>query len=320
MLFAVKINAQDVQLVTLQHGDNTSVFYGADGFINALNAAVDKDLITLSSGVFTPTTITKAVTIQGAGYVNDIANNRYRTSFGSNLNIKMPSGKEGLNIEGIYCGYTINIDDTIVSLTFKKCCFTYVRFIKHTVNCNINQCRIQEFFPDMSSENLCVSNSIIGIIHSNYTDSQLSYQNDIIVGCTGDYTTHGYYNITANFKNCIINPAGIDPRSSAYNNASMNNIADLQNLTAQSNNWLVSASDLFANSSENTYNESYTYKLNDAAAAKYLGTDGKQIGIYGGDTSFTDVPSNPQIIKRAISDKSTTDGKLNVNITVEAQP
>jgi hypothetical protein len=31
------------------------------------------------------------------------------------------------------------------------------------------------------------------------------------------------------------------------------------------------------------------------------------------------VPSNPQITKREISEKSTTDGKLKVNITVEAQ-
>lgn len=44
--------AQDVQMATLQHGDELSAFYGADAFAKALEKADDNDVINLSSGAF----------------------------------------------------------------------------------------------------------------------------------------------------------------------------------------------------------------------------------------------------------------------------
>lgn len=55
--------AQDVQMATLQHGDELSVFYGADAFAAALEKADDNDVINLSSGVFKGVSITKPVKI-----------------------------------------------------------------------------------------------------------------------------------------------------------------------------------------------------------------------------------------------------------------
>ena len=73
--------AQDVQLATLQQGEDLKVFYGADALKNALDAASTGDLITLSAGTFNDVTITKAVTIQGAGYVTDVQSGNFQPFF-----------------------------------------------------------------------------------------------------------------------------------------------------------------------------------------------------------------------------------------------
>ena len=67
-----------------------------------------------------------------------------------------------------------------------------------------------------------------------------------------------------------------------------------------------------------TYNDSEKYDLTDEAKTKYLGTDGKQIGIYGGSLPYEEDPTTPQITKCNVAAKSTADGKLSVDIEVKA--
>lgn len=59
-------------------------------------------------------------------------------------------------------------------------------------------------------------------------------------------------------------------------------------------------------------------ELTDEAKTKYLGTDGTEVGIYGGSLPFVSRPSNPQITKLNVASKSTADGKLSVDIEVKA--
>ena len=62
-----------------------------------------------------------------------------------------------------------------------------------------------------------------------------------------------------------------------------------------------------------TFNE--TYELTDEAKATYLGSDGTQVGLYGG-MGFDLVPSTLQITKCEVSPRSTKDGKISVSIEV----
>lgn len=62
-----------------------------------------------------------------------------------------------------------------------------------------------------------------------------------------------------------------------------------------------------------TFHESY--ELTDEAKATYLGSDGTQIGIYGG-MGFELVPSTLQITKCEVSPRATKDGKISVSIEV----
>ena len=59
--------AQTSLMATLNHEGTISTFYGTTALQQAHAAAVSGDVITLSSGTFLSTDITKAVTIRGAG-------------------------------------------------------------------------------------------------------------------------------------------------------------------------------------------------------------------------------------------------------------
>ena len=59
--------AQSSLVATLSHEGSTTAFYGAEALGNALNAAQNGDVITLSSGSFAAKNISKGVTIRGAG-------------------------------------------------------------------------------------------------------------------------------------------------------------------------------------------------------------------------------------------------------------
>lgn len=48
-------------------------------------------------------------------------------------------------------------------------------------------------------------------------------------------------------------------------------------------------------------------------------SDNTEIGIHGGTSPFTSIPSNPQIVSKEIAAETDEEGKLAVKIKVEAQ-
>ncbi len=313
--------AQDVHIATLQHGENMKVFYGADGLKDALAAAVQGDLITLSAGTFNAATINKGVTIQGAGYVTDEENGRYPTTITGEWEIK--GGAENITIEGVYNGATIYLgrsggDDSyklpIVGLTIKKCRLSKLSTdcgwgnAGQTANCTIVQCRIADRIDisGMKQENFLIKNSIISILCETKPTSTVSVENCVLsVGPTN-----------AMFKNSILFGGMPLQTSSAYNNVLIN--ANIDIVSVKSGNMFSDENTLFGKGIYN-YTDTETYELTESARATFLGTDGTQVGIFGGSNPFTDVPTNPQIVSKSIETKSSADGKLKVNITVKAQ-
>jgi hypothetical protein len=74
---------------------------------------------------------------------------------------------------------------------------------------------------------------------------------------------------------------------------------------------------VFKTCRDGKWSDSETFELTDDCIANYKGTDGTQVGIYGGSMPFSITPSNPQITKCNVASKSTADGKLSVDITVQ---
>jgi len=315
-IFGINVYAQDIAIATLQQGDNMQVFYGAGALGSALEAADHGDLITLSAGNFSAANINKAVIIQGAGYVTDLENGRYPTVISNYFEIRLPDDAEGLIIEGVYHNSDINVRNPATLLTLKKCRSVNVRFEAKSKNCVIDQCRIGGLVPDAESENLYVKNSVINTIEGNSSSATLYVENCVIAGCIRN-------TITVLLKNNIISDV-IDNygfiRSSLTNSTVYNNVfiqGNADGAVIQSGNMSSDAETLFGYPI--AYDDNKTYELTTASAAAFLGTDGKQVSIYGGATPFTNVPGNPQITKKEIDAEVPFDGKLKVNITVEAQ-
>lgn len=297
--------SQDRQLATLQHGADLQVFYGLSAFKSAMAAAVDGDIITLSAGTFTSENITKAVTIQGAGYVNDPANGRFMTNLSGNLSIVLPEGAKGVKIEGINTHNVVYVGRA-TEFIFKRCRFQELRFTEQSVNCQILQCRVGNLYPDKSSENLLLKNSVIYQLLGNGDNATLLAENCVFIS---------YYNnnTVVTYKNCIVDTPSRNSSSIAYNSISRDSFS----ASVQQNT--VSGLDLGANVIEGNFDWESPLKLKADAATKYIGIDGTQVGIYGGTTPFTDIPSNPQIKSKEIAAQTDENGKLSVKITVEAQ-
>lgn len=62
-----------------------------------------------------------------------------------------------------------------------------------------------------------------------------------------------------------------------------------------------------------------TYELTDEAAATYKGTDGTQLGIFGGSYPYTLTPSTPVVTKVVMPSTPDANGKLPFEITVETR-
>lgn len=319
LVMSVCAKAQDVQVATLQHGDAMSAYYGADAFKNAMEAAESGDLISLSAGSFNAASITKAVKIQGAGYVQDLGSQRYRTSINGDLNITLEESEAGLTIEGIWHDNNMNLNGNLQQFTIAKSRCNSIIFGSNSYSLNslIKQCRIVgELNPSGTSQNLCLYNSVANKIGSNAENSTIHVKNSIITGVCGLPYNGGSYNIYGTFENSIISRPTPNVNCSVYN--CITGPYDFNTSTRQNcthfDNW---PSEIFVN---NTFDvDGGDFRLTDEAAAQYLGRDGTQIGIYGGDTPFTDVPSNPQIVSKQIATQSDANGKLSVKITVEAQ-
>ena len=64
------------------------------------------------------------------------------------------------------------------------------------------------------------------------------------------------------------------------------------------------------------YSDEETFELTDAAKAKFLGTDGKEVGLYGGPIPFNLNLSYPLIKTMTVDEQTDADGKLGVTIEV----
>ncbi|MDO4161248.1 MAG: hypothetical protein Q4D41_12420, partial [Prevotellaceae bacterium] len=137
-----------------------------------------------------------------------------------------------------------------------------------------------------------------------------SFNNCVILAGGGSLSNSEY-------KNCILVSTGSGASSSTYYNNLFISDTDLTNMT-NTTNVRVSTSDERVANLIGDYSDSKTYELTEAAKAIMTGTDGKEVGIYGGNLPYTATPTNPQITKFEVASKSTADGKLSVDIEVNS--
>ena len=339
--------AQGSLLATLSHDGNISAYYGAYALKSAVEEAEAGDVITLSSGQFNAVNITKPITLRGAGMSvsTDSINAHEATIIQNAFEINIADSLSGrLLMEGLYFRNGITYKGTIANGQFMKCRFA--NFIAGTdakmTNSTFIHCRIYDGFTLNNNSSSAYFINCLVCSPKNYVSSGTNTSNIEFDNCFikfdyySSYSNQPYLVQNSYFKNCIIQRSNYDnyttsnnvlPSScTAYNCVGIGNTSYYLFANMASNNstntMISSVSSVFKtyNATANgTYiTDLYDFTLTDEAAAKYLGTDGTQVGIFGGSLPYDENPTIPQITKCNVASKSTADGKLSVDIEVKA--
>lgn len=354
LVFATATFAQvqsDIRTATLIHGEKTSVFYGAGAFADAYNASVDGDIIVLSSGYFntTSTNITKSLTIYGAGYETDtisgaapthiskifIAYNEGYDDYGEKT-ISYPtvrlegllldnSGGTGWNVDH-QPSLTIWDGGTLENLTVRKCKIYSIALTPASKNCQFSQCVIEKlghientyqygwsFTAGLYNEhkNLNFENCWIKEAEGSSLTSTINYDHCII--CRMDNNTYGNY---AHFTNSILNCTLLE--NCTTHNCIFTTSSTGNNVTAQDCWTGAEIAGIFIDATQGfEYSATNNFKLR--FPMKYVGTDGTEVGINGGNAPFDRISPIPRILSSDIDIRTTNEGKLKVNLKIQAQ-
>ena len=329
-LFSLQ-NLKAQSVAALHQSGQTTYFTGLEAFREAYAAAANGATIYLSGGGFLiPDTIAKSITIFGVGH-----NPNYSAATGQTLlsgNIMIAEGANDLYLEGLhitgrlYVARNHRVDDIVIrrcridgeiqfmittggtnyshNTLFTECVFTY------TVSHNFYNAR-----------NLTITNSILLSLNLN------GFYFGTIANCLL-LNTGGYLLFTADnsiVRNCVIAKSSGTMTVNTTNTSILNNVffnagsfPGTNNIVT--NNYIdISRENFFVDQEGNIFNYAHDYNLQ--SPGQYIGTDGTQVGIYGGMHPFKEgsVPMIPHVVSKSISHSIDAEGKLQVEIEVSAQ-
>lgn len=324
--------AQSSMLATLNHEGTISAYYGVSALKDAYEAATDGDVITLASGTYLCTNLTKAVSICGAGMGLGAAKNIEPTIISGDFDINIPTETtERFTIEGIYHNGKITYYNCQNVMFLKSRFGTIVDIGRDAYlgNATFVHCRIASKIALSDNSDPSLINCIVNNAENHgTTDNMFEFTNCVMRG--------GVWKIRrSTLKNCIF---CVDGSKNTYDDASYNKFSSTNSIynTIGVCEYTSIFDDIPNSTNTQHYKSSIRYlfetyggddianldcedfELYDEAKVKYLGMDGTQVGIYGGNLPFAPTPSNPQITKCNVAAKSTADGKLSVDIEVKA--
>ena len=320
--------AQSSLVATLSHNGETTQVYGANALVESHEAAADGDVITLSSGTFSATTVTKCITLRGAGMFGNSNTQVLPTTISGTMTFGISADAEGrLIIEGLCFNNDVYFTGTLKNPLFEKTIFqNSVRYNVNNLPTVITPTYIHCFAKSSvyNKANNTFINCVLGEV-SSYDGYYNTYENCVVI--TGQSSGWQYVKNQA-FKNCILVSTSdhqidaLESSCSAYNCLAIYNGAPsswsriFYHVGNNTNTEIQDNGSSVFKTYTGTFTDSETFELKDEAASTYLGHDGTQVGIYGGTAPFDPTPSNPQVTKFEV-DSSTANGKLTVKINVE---
>jgi len=332
-MFVVQTAIAQNPITTLEHAGTTTIFYGQNSLVDAYTASVNGDALYLSTGYFTaPTSIAKGIKIIGAGHFPDSANVAKRTMILSGITIN--KGADSLRLEGLYINGNINYqgDASINYVKVIRCGLASALFNSNSATASKNFCSYDECFIQGGinfnnyGTNLFIQHSIITSVRvyiGNWFELSVSNVNSsaLILGNIFLANTHFTFgNIKGSLikNNIILNNGGSsygfiggETNSNIFtNNLFVRSTIDFGTNSYNNNYSNVSQANIFVNQTGNTINYNHDYHLK--SPTTYLGTDGTQVGLYGGTTPFKDkgLPSNPQILTKTVGNQTDANGNL----------
>lgn len=350
LLCATVTFAQSNLLATLSHDGTISNFYGVTALQEAVEAADHGDVITLSRGTFNSAPINKAITLRGTGMVeiNDETGYFAPTVITGATTVDVPTSTPyRLEIEGVKFNDDFKYQNVLKNAVFKKCNFYSVSYVNATAGDNpkfdyLNNvvllgCRVRREF-DVIGTVSCV-NSIIespyiwDLAYRVLNYNTIQFANCVITGAYPRYLPlcrfqNSYIAIAGNYATSpsqnVIKMESYSLASNCVINNCVSNSTSAFAYCIDSSNRYCSATDFFEvspirGSGDSQIDDSKKCTLTETAAATYLGDDGTEVGIYGGNLPYEEKVAIPRITKYQVAGKSTKEGKLSVDVTVEAQ-
>lgn len=329
MLFFSFIFAQ--QKVALESGGTTTIFGGSNPFLDAYNAAVDGDIIYLPGASMTGFAIDKGVTIIGAGHYPNATLATNPTVINGNITIN--ENADGLHLEGIQFTGSITFGNNaqVDDVTIKRCRVVSINYAGNATPvtpCLNNLIAETIITGDLTMTNLTssmISNNIIQGKLINGSNNGIT-NNILMYSGYSSYTNHYVFNNQDNCfisNNIVFRPYVSEVHTGCEMSTFSNNIFAVAPLAGSNtfidNYFSVPITGLFVNQTGATFDYTHDYQL--ASSGIYLGTDGNDVGIYGGVFSYKteSIPHNPHIVSKSVATQTNAAGELPVQITVEAQ-
>ena len=312
---ALTVSAQH-QIATLKHNDSISVYYGGNAFVLAHAAAVEGDIITLSSGLFTPPdTLNKAITIRGAGFTTDTLTGKEPTLINTTVRMRVPGNDQyHLTLEGIRFSDDLKCKETTSHAEFIRCYFKKISYASSPSTDSITQ----------STFINCIIREGSYIINSNIVNCAVVQSSSMIYNTYRNCVAFAS-SVSDNFwYNCVLyNNSNAQSSITCYNCIGINTyVSNLFSSPVQNNcqNAGTSLSNIFKtftnSSSSSVLYVDETFELIDSIASIYLGSDGTQVGMHGGLFPYSSRVGDQRIGRITVSTQSNSEGKLPVAIEV----
>lgn len=323
--------AQTSLVATLSHDGKLSTYYGADALGEAYEDAVDGDVITLSSGSFKAVNIKKSITLHGAGMSGNA------TVLIGEFDIHAKTIKEGkVVVEGVQCPNKVQIRRIEDEGGSRLEAHGEVNLIKSQFlelnivggNLNLVQCKVYSKINSSYSyaRIYCINSAIRISANGDYENEIYTFLNCIVMG-------YPHYLCNSIFENTIIFIRDTSKGCSIKNSCETINCLGIryfdenlyggnifENINSYNCHMLDKPNDVFKQYLGDVFYSDWQlndWVLLDNVASTYLGGDGTQVGIYGGNNPFDPVPSSAQVKRFSVKTSEKDNGNISVTINVE---
>ncbi len=326
-IFWATLTTNGQNFVALHSATGVTHHGGTLGFKNAYTAANAGDTIYLPGGQFiAPDSLAKTVYVIGVGHYPNFTQATQRTYVTGEL--KINPGAQNSYFEGIHFAHAVTFKSgqSINNVMFRRCRIDgAISFAGNRTNPSLNtqfiQCVIAgvDFWLNgNNSLDMVMSNCIVSFYGFSNLNSAL-IANNVFIRTQGWLVNNGSNSI---YRNNIIRN---DFFWSGSGNLITKNVFFVNQGAPGNNNFFenflsVALTDFFE-SYNSSIQFSYDFDFHLKNPQNFVGTDGNQVGIYGGLYPFKDgsVPFTPHVISKSISTSIDANGKVQVQIQVAAQ-
>lgn len=315
------------QIIALHSTSGVQIFKGNNALASAYTVAQNADTLYLSGGTFVPpANFDKQLFLYGAGHYVDSTLTTGKTFISGNVILQENADLfhlEGLEITG---NLTFNTNQSANNVTVIRCKINgNTDILGDLSNASNNLALINNVFTGSvnltNAVDVLVTNNIFQHVLVNTYGNQIN--NNIFLNGTyvSTYCIFTGNNNTLN-NNIFIYTSGL---TYGTGNVFKKNIFVSTNPAYGLSSTVLASylntpqANICVTQTGNAFNYEHNYHLQ--APETYLGTDGSEVGIYGGMFPYKEgaVPANPHIRTLEVSSKTNPAGEINVKLSVDAQ-